>query len=241
MMKALAALAMLTAAVAATAARAGDTAELSILGFTADGSVFAFEEYGVQDGSGFPYANRFYIETATDSFVAGTPIRVRIDDESASVDDARAEARTSGEAIASDADLARHRGFTAGFNAVTELSADPHRLAVNPRPVLPAIDAPLEFRLEEVALEQPENCHDLGQAVGFRLVRVGLAPGDAAQLVHEDTSIPASRNCPLGYRLGAGQTFFPESGPPGYAVLVAVRSVGFEGPNHRWIAVPGRL
>ncbi len=96
MMKALAALAMLTAAVAATPARAGDTAELSILGFAADGSVFAFEEYGVQDGSGFPYANRFYIETATDSFVAGTPIRVRIDDESASVDYARSEARTIG-------------------------------------------------------------------------------------------------------------------------------------------------
>lgn len=240
-MKTLAALAILAMTIAAAPARAGDAAELSILGFTADGSVFAFEEYGVQDGSGFPYANRFYIETATDSFVAGTPIRVRIDDESASVDDARAEARASGEAVASDADLARHRGFTAGFNAITELSADPHRLAVNPRPVMPAIDDPVEFRLEEIALEQPANCHDLGQAVGFRLVRVGTAVGETAQLVHEDASIPSSRNCPLGYRLGAVQTFFPESGPPVYTVLIAVRSVGFEGPNHRWIAVPGRL
>lgn len=240
-MKTLAALAILAMTIAAAPARAGDSAELSIIGFTADGSVFAFEEYGVQDGSGFPYANRFYIETATDSFVAGTPIRVRIDDESASVEDARDEARSQGQTVAADADLARHRGFTAGFNAITELSADPHRLAVNPRPVMPAIDDPLEFRLEEIALEQPATCHDLGQAAGFRLVRLGLAPGDAAQLIHEDTSIPASRNCPLGYRLGAVQTFFPEAGPPVYAVLIAVRSVGFEGPNHRWIAVPGRL
>ncbi len=240
-MRTFAGIAVAAAAALASPAEAGDAAELAILGFTADGSVFAFEEYGVQDGSGFPYANRFYIDTASDSFVAGTPIRVRIDDENASVDDAREEARGRGQAIAADAELARHRGFTAGFNAITELSADPYRLAVNPRPVMPAIDAPLEFRLEEIALEQPANCHDLGQAVGFRLVRPGLAPGDAAQLVHEDASIPASRNCPLGYRLGAVQTFFPEGGDPVYAVLVSVRSVGFEGPNHRWIAVPGRF
>lgn len=240
-MRTFAGIAVAAAAALASPAEAGDAAELAILGFTTDGSVFAFEEYGVQDGSGFPYANRFYIDTASDSFVAGTPIRVRIDDENASVDDAREEARGRGQAIAADAELARHRGFTAGFNAITELSADPYRLAVNPRPVMPAIDAPLEFRLEEIALEQPANCHDLGQAVGFRLVRPGLAPGDAAQLVHEDASIPASRNCPLGYRLGAVQTFFPEGGDPVYAVLVSVRSVGFEGPNHRWIAVPSRF
>jgi hypothetical protein len=40
-------------------AQAGDAAKLDILGFSKDGGVFAFEEYGVQDGSGFPYANRF--------------------------------------------------------------------------------------------------------------------------------------------------------------------------------------
>ena len=49
----------------AASARAGDVAELEILGFSDDGGVFAFEEYGVQDGSGFPYANRYYIDTAT--------------------------------------------------------------------------------------------------------------------------------------------------------------------------------
>jgi len=229
----------LAATIFATPAFAGDAAELSILGFSADGSIFAFEEYGVQDGSGFPYANRFYIDTASDNFMPGTPVRVRIDDEAASVADARAAAREQGQNVAQDAML--EPGFTAGFNAITELSADPHRLAGNPRPVFPPIDQPVEFRIEEIVLEQPENCHGLGEAVGFRLVRVGLAPGEAAQIVHEDASIPASRNCPLGYRLGAVQTFFPDGGEPVYAVLVAVRSLGFEGPNHRWIAIPGRL
>lgn len=222
-------------------ARAGDAAELDILGFNPDGSVFAFEEYGVQDGSGFPYANRFYIDVATDKFVKGSPIRVRLDDENASIDDARAEARERGQAIVSDTVLSANRGQTVASNPITELSTDPHFVVVNPRPVLPPIDDPLAFRLEELQLAPPANCEALGGNVGYRLVRMGASPGEMATLLHEDSSVPSSRGCPLGYRIGAVQTFFPESGPPVFAVLVAVRSFGFEGPDHRWIAVPGRL
>lgn len=237
-MKNLAGLA-LAATIFAAPALAGDAAELSILGFSADGSVFAFEEYGVQDGSGFAYANRFYVDVASDSFLPGTPIRERIDDETATVTDARLAAREQGEKLIEDTAL--EPGFTAGFNAVTELSADPYRLAVNPRPVFPPIDAPLEFRLEEIALQQPDNCHGLGEAVGFRLVRVGLKPGEATELIHQDETIPVSRNCPQAYRLGGVQTFYPQDGAPVYAVLISVRSLGFEGPNHRWIAITGQL
>lgn len=241
-MKPLAALfGLFAAALLCGTARAGDAAELNILGFTADGSIFAFEEYGVQDGSGFPYAHRFYIDTATDSFVSGSPIRVMVEDETASLDEARANARSQGQAIVRDAELAAHRGFTAGFNAITELSADPHRMAVNPRPVFPPIDDQMAFVIEEIGLAPPAQCHDFGGGTGFRLLKVAVAPDARAELLHEDAAIPQSRNCPLGYRIGAIQTFFPASGPPVFAVVIAVRSVGFEGPNHRWIAVPGRL
>ncbi len=230
-----------TVQLCAASAHAGDTAELNILGFTANGGVFAFEEYGVQDGSGFPYANRFYIDTATDKFLPGTPIRVRIDDETATIESARAQARAEGEAFVAQTELAGNRGLTAGSNPVTELSADPHRMVVNPRAVIPPIDASLELRLEEFALEGPELCEAFGSVMGYRLIRVGAAPGETAALLHEDASIPASRNCPLGYRIGAIQTFYPQEGDPVFAALIAVRSVGFEGPDHRWVAVPGKL
>lgn len=228
-------------AFAMTAARAGTVAEVEILGFSNDGDIFAFEEYGVQDGSGFPFANRFYIDTASDSFVSGTPIRVRIDDEAATLEEARRRARQQGEAVVPEAELAANEGFTAGWNAVTEFSADPHRMTVNPRPVFPAADALLEFRLEEIPLLQPERCRDLGDIVGFRLVRSAVEPGQTAELVHADESVPESRGCPLGYRIGAVQTFFPGAGAPVFAVLIAIRSFGFEGPDYRWIAVTGRL
>lgn len=220
---------------------AGDTAEMNILGFSADGEIFAFEEYGIQDGSGFPYSNRFYIQTATDKFVAGTPIRVRIDDEGATLATARQQARDKGQSIIGDAELADNRGLTAGWNPISELSADPHRIMIMPRMVLPPIDEPVEFRLLEIAMQQPERCRDLGDIKAFGLTRIGLAPGDRAQTIHEDTSLPQSRGCPLGYHIGGVQTFYPDGKSPVFAVLIAVRSFGFEGPDHRWIAVAGRL
>jgi predicted secreted protein len=221
--------------------RAGDAASVEILGFSADGGIFAFEEYGVQDGSGFPYANRFYIRTATDSFVPGTPIRVRVEDESLTIDAVRAKARERGQSVIADAVLAANRGFVAGTNAVTELSADPFRLAVNPRPVFPPVDDPLEFRLEEIHVGVPDRCKDLGDVVGLRLTKVATVPGTEAEMIHEDSGIPQSRGCPIGYSLAGIQTFYPEAGEPVFALLIAVRTYGFEGPDHRFIAVTGPI
>lgn len=224
---------------ASSLVRAGDTATVKILGFSADGGIFAFEEYGVQDGSGFPYSNRFYIDTATDTFISGTPIRVRLDNEQVSLEEARSRSKDKAQSIVSDEEL--NEGFSAGWNAVTELSADPHRMMVNPRPIFPPLDDRLEFRLEELTLNQPAGCENLGKAVGFRLLRVATEPGVQTQIVHEDSEIPASRSCPLGYSIVGVQTYFPDGDEPVFAVLLAVRRVGFEGPDHRFIAVTGRL
>ena len=222
------------------AASAGDVAELEILGFSKDGGVFAFEEFGVQDGSGFPYANRYYIDTGSDSFLKGTPIRVRLDDEAATLDQARLQARQQGEAIVGQAELTANRGITAGFDPVTELSADPFRMVVNPRPIFSPVDPPLEFRLDEIGMNDTERCQSLGEINGFRLLRIEAKDGGQTHLLHEDKSIPQSRGCPNGYRIGAVQTFSLDS-LSAYAVLIAVRQYGFEGPDFRWIAVTGRL
>ncbi|RUY01131.1 DUF2259 domain-containing protein, partial [Mesorhizobium sp. M7A.F.Ca.US.005.03.2.1] len=168
------------------AAHAGDVAELEILGFTKDGSVFAFEEYGVQDGSGFPYANRYYIDTSTDSFLKGTPIRVRLEDENAKLDAVRLQARQKGESIVSQAELDANRGITAGFNPVTELSADPHRMAVNPRPIFTPVDPPLEFRLDELGMNNADGCESQGEINGFRLLRIEAQDGGTTKLLHQD-------------------------------------------------------
>lgn len=231
------------AALLPAAARAGDVAELEILGFSQDGGIFAFEQYGIADGSGFPYAERFYIDTATDKFLPGTPVRVRLEDENAKLADARKQARDKGEAVVSQAELSENRGITAGFNPVTELSADPERMVVNPRPIFYPVDEPLEFRLDHIALNNlpgMEVCNSQGEINGFRLLKVDARDGGATKVLHEDKTIPQSRGCPNGYGIGGVQVFSMDA-VSAYAVLIWVRQYGFEGPDYRWIAVTGRL
>jgi predicted secreted protein len=225
----------------APAASAGDVAELEILGFSDDASIFAFEEFGIQDGSGFPYANRYYIDVENDSFLPGSPFRVLIRDETVSLDTARAQVKAAAQAIVGDEELARNKGLLAGYNPVTELSGDPDRMVINPRPVLPPIDAAVAFHLEEIGIAAPERCAAFGPVVGYRLSRVDLEPGGTFVRLHQDEAIPQSRGCPFGYQLGAVQTVYPQGGPPSFAVMIAVRGLGFEGPDIRWLAVTGRL
>lgn len=232
-------IALLASLFFALPASAGDTATLNVLGFSSDGKIFAFEEYGTQDGSGFPYANRTYIDTTTDKFVAGTPIRVRIDDEAASESDARKKAAAQGEAIVPASQLAAHSGYLAGFNAITELSADPYSMKVNPRPVFPPIDAAIELKLEEFALApRAGQCDGIDGTKGFRLSRITEG---ANTVLAQDTAIPASRNCPISYAIGGIQTYYPDGAVPVFAALISVRSFGFEGPDYRWMAVTGVL
>lgn len=223
-------------------AQAGDVAKLEIIGFSKDGGVFAFEEYGVQDGSGFPYADRFYIDTATDKFLPKTPVRVRLDDENASLENAREKAGLDAQGVTSltDEELRANPGVTVAANPVTELSADPFKVRVNPRPVFPAIDPTLTIQLDEVAVPANDTCQNMGEIKGFRLTLLEDRPDAKPELLHEDTAAPASRGCPQGYSIGAVQTYYPENGNPVIAVMIAIRAMGFEGPDHRWLAVTKR-
>ncbi|MDQ0999395.1 putative secreted protein [Phyllobacterium ifriqiyense] len=220
-------------------AQAGDAAKLDIIGFSKDGGIFAFEEYGIQDGSGFPYTNRFYIDTATDKFLAKTPVRIRLDDENSSVEKARSKAEQDGQNLTSlpDTELRKNAGHTVAFNPVTELFSDPFKVIVNPRPVFPALDTSLTITLQEIPAPASETCNKMGEIKGFRLTLAEDKPDAKPELLHEDQAIPTSRGCPLGYSIGAVQTFYPDNGKPVVAVMISVRDVGFEGPDYRWLAV----
>src|SRR5690606_21152485 len=67
---------------APAAAIAGDSANRTLIGFSADGSVFAFMESGVQDGSGFPYAHVYFVDVMADDW-AGPPVETRLEAEAA--------------------------------------------------------------------------------------------------------------------------------------------------------------
>eukprot|EP01036_Dinobryon_divergens_P042760 gene42760-56842_t len=62
-------LALLTLAV--VPALAGDRALIDFIGYSEDGQYFAFEEYGIGDGSGAPYSHIFIVDLAADAWGDG--------------------------------------------------------------------------------------------------------------------------------------------------------------------------
>jgi predicted secreted protein len=227
---------LLVAAVAALvmlpqAALAGDYADLNVIGFSPDGSYFAFEEYGYEDGSGFPYANIILINTIKDSWVDGTPIRVRIDDETATLQSARDLAFTQAQPF-----LLQHNIVAEGrhivHNPITELSGA-NNVEFVVRAYSPLQTAGWTLMIEEFPL--PSDCPDIGfTIVGFDLWLT--SPVATPRQLNHDTRIPDSRGCPVGY--GVSDVFaFDRADDAVVVILLNLFLMGFEGPDRRYLAI----
>ncbi len=217
-------------------ASAGDFAEREIIGFSRDGAVFAFEEYGIQDGSGFPYSNIYIVDTANDRWISGSPFRVRIDNETAGIEDARRQARQQ---VGNALNGIIHQGLLAASNPHTEVSPDPYRIVARPRSYIPSGLPNLELKLDVYEVQGEDYCSLGGAVKAFRLMLISQTPGTATRLIHDDgNSVPKSRNCPLDYQFADIITYHPDTSGMIAIALIRVWSLGFEGPDGRYIAVP---
>ena len=216
------------------AAWAGDYADRTILGFSPDGGTFAFEEFGVQDGSGFAYANIYMIDTERDAWVSGTPIRVMHESEDETLANVREEARQRAMPWMTRYGVAPG-GRTVVSNPSSELSADPYSVRFLTDLYANMRDHAWTLSLTPVPLPEPIGCENLGPVQGFRLVLT--SPAGKARTIHDDTALPASRGCAQDYAIADVVTDFPEGSDPVMVVLVHVISQGFEGPDRRFLAV----
>ena len=225
------------AAIGTIPAAAGDLAQREILGFSEDGGRFAFEEHGVYDASGYPYASIYVVDTRTDQWVAGTPIRIRLEQEGASEAVARAKAA---KAAAPFLQGIKPRGFLLASNPPTETGADPHLIRFRNNPAVPphetGLSSEYELRLDEVPGGQ--NKYVDVELRGFRLVLKQIAASAGVSVpgyeltLHEDKTLPASRERAFGYRL-TDVLLYRKT----LVVLVLTNSYGFETPDGRYLAV----
>ena len=218
---------------------AGDQAERHILGFSPDGSSFAFEQFGVQDGTGFPYSDIFVINTETDRWVKGTPFEGFLRDEQATVKSARRDARTQADKLLRKRQIS-DSGRLLASNPPEEVSADPHKVVVNTDPDPIAPPELWTFTLQEKTFKNSlctAFANDDQQ--GFTLTM--QKDGKPSQVLHEDTSIPDSRSCAVRYGISDVLIHDPKGGKRVFAVLISVFRHGFEGPDRRFLAVTAQV
>jgi predicted secreted protein len=228
-----------------SASFAADAAEREILGFSPDGHYFAFEQYGVQDGSGFPYSEIFIIDLDNDRWLEGTPIRVRLEDETQDLGKARHKALTEAGKFLKQNHI-ENTGRVLASNPVTQKTESAQRLVFRSyytslghlEPIDDSDEDVISLVVEDVVLPTPEGC-PIGDTplAGFVLkIKRGA---ETFREVHRDKSIPPSRGCPLKYSLSDAVAYASADGRIQKLVaLVNVFSFGFEGADRRFIAVP---
>ena len=221
----------------AAMAHAGDIANMQPVGFSADGKVFAFQEFGLKDGK-VPYSDTYFIDTDTGADLEGTPFHLELTDKDANLSKARRQNLTAARQQMDKYDLLTNPGLIAAFNPPTELGSPMKTI----RYTTIASDGPprgaYSLLLGEVEVAKPESCKDVKRVIGFALQLIEKDGAPNRQLIHEDKAIPDDRGCPVEYRMGGALVYQPESGKPVHIALILALSAAPDGRNGRWIAVP---
>lgn len=220
---------------------AGDYANLNFIGFSKDGKFFAFEQYGTQDGSGFPYANIYFINTEKNSFAAA-PVSIRIDRDGATENSVRNKVNLA--AAKKLRDLKIIKGNT-GKLVLSHLTTDltfNENLKTNPKTVRFAElvgssyhKGDYELSLKSV-LTKSKDCDIFEQEI-FK-IELSLKDTEAGtmKILQKDADLPKSRGCALSYSIQDVYLYREY-----IAVFLNVLTPGFEGPDMRYMAVSGKM
>jgi predicted secreted protein len=219
-----------------TPAFAADAAQHRSLGYSPDGKYFAFEQFGIQDGSGFPYWDVFVLDLAANDWVKGTPARALVEDESGDLSLARKQAMEKAKPVLDGLKIGEPADVLV-YNPATEFLGDRTKVEFGAFPQMPQA---YELSVKAIELPVPPDCTDPDfRPMGMELTLKVNQPGKTLTLA-KDTSIPKSRFCPLRYDIEA---IYTRSGyGDGMEVaIIGVYARGFEGENRRFIAVPFTL
>jgi predicted secreted protein len=251
---------LLALAFAATApvARAGDGAALNVLGFSADGRYFAFEQYGQQNGAGSLYSKINITEIAGDRAVKGTPITAIMDPNKPNLgkeprDKQLAEIRAK--AVADAASLLQQLGIAGAGQMVASVRESRARRMLQPEEIKPAMKAVVgtvalpadrfgpdtRLVLREFDIAMP-RCKDL--VSGEHPTGFGLTierKGRPTIHLSRDQTIPTSRGCPEHYGIAEAHALPLPDGTTALAAVIQYFYPAVEGPDRRFLVVTGRI
>jgi predicted secreted protein len=219
---------------------AGDYATLNVIGFSKDGRYLAFEEYGAQDGSGFPYSNIFFIDTAKNMYAAAR-VAVVIEKETASESAARRRAAMlSAKKLKQLGIVKGNTGKLVVSHLITDFTfADADKPAPN---VKFAEEVGSMYRRGdfELSLKQipvkTKDCVDFEDDTKMLELKLTNIDDDSSKFLQKDATLPSGRGCALDYRIQDVYLYKDV-----IAVFVGFLTRGFEGPDMRFMAISGKL
>jgi predicted secreted protein len=188
---------------------------------------------GVEEGTAAPvFADLFVVDTKDDSWVRGTPVRVRAMPSEGNLQHVRSLLDDQ------SARLLRRLGLNRASEGVTFVPKDRSsmsldlpggekvQLTLSPHPGLAAPGCPVTAPIEK------------GSLLGFTL---SAQRGNTVTVLHDDRAIPRARGCSVAYRFASG--FIKPSGSDTViAALLAYREVTAAGTQRlRYLAVTSVL
>lgn len=213
---------------------AGDYSTLNFVGFSKDGKYLAFEEYGTQDGSGFPYSDFYFVDVKKNSYV-GKPYSLMVESEWATEAATRKKARLAvAKRLRALEIVPGNTGKHTVSRLITDLAeTDALKFAEEIGSFWHKGDYTLTLKKTEIktkdceVFEMPNYIFDL---------TLKDNEGDKIFTLQKDETLPKSRGCAMDYRV---QEIFMYEGR--IAVFISVFMPGFEGQDMRFMVVTGEL
>ncbi|NJL50618.1 MAG: DUF2259 domain-containing protein [Blastochloris sp.] len=216
------------------AATPGDEADLLVLGFSADGRYFAYAQSGREPETWYPYASVHAIDVTTDKWLPDSPIAIVLKDREKTTRDARREAGETAEKRWGRLGL-----DTPGVTLLERTPGQPIDKGDEVVVTIPSI-GPARVRLTPKLLPA-EGCEGFaGESVGLILDLLTF-DGNRIGRLQEDSSIPSSRGCPIGYAIAEMMVLERKDRAPVIAVVFAVFKVGATGIDRRYLAATADL
>lgn len=238
---------------ATSLAGAGDSASRKVLGFSPDGTAFAFQQYAVYYDSTESFIEIQVIDTRSDSFVSGTPFTARIgEDDEREADVVRADFLKKAKPVLDRLKIGELGRHFAGKPSIDLDEPGIYQMAENPLAKTQEFTLPggrkAKLAIGETALGKA-SCYGAGGRSTYGDVIVqGVTltlslDGGSPIVLQSDKRLPKSRRCVTEYGIAEAWLHEAADGTQTLAVLLeTVDAHEFHaGPNRRFMAVTKRL
>ncbi len=239
--------------VATSSALAGDSAARKVLGFSPDGTAFAFEQYATLYDSTENVVEIQIVDTTTDSFVKGSPFSVRTkDDDERELDVVRAELTKKAQPTLTRLKIGASGKHLPGKPSIDLDEIGIYQMAEQPLAKTQEIALPggrkAKLAIQETALGKA-SCYGAGGRGTFGDVIVqGLTltltvDDGGSTILQTDKRLPKNRRCVTEY--GIAEVWLHEAADGAQTLAVLLETVDAHefhaGPNRRFMAVTKRL